>query len=101
VRVRSLIVQFRKWPSGVASMMNEIHVRVDAIGSYQSGDHHGEEHVWFEACERAASGGSDDPWRISIGQQGYGNGFRVTFPKLTGVALREVIALCDVRSERV
>lgn len=101
VRVRGLVVQFRKWPSGVAGALNQIQVRVDPHGAYGSGPHTGTTMTWDEPCERASTGGSDDSWRVGIGDQGFGNGFQVHFTKLVGVALREVIVLVDVRTDRV
>jgi hypothetical protein len=100
VRVRSIIVQFRKWASGVAEASNEIDLRIDAAGRYSGGDLTGRRHEWIEPCERASRDGEDDSWRVNVGEQGYGNGFRLSFTKLVGVALREVIVLCDVRTER-
>jgi hypothetical protein len=100
VRVRSVIVQFRKWASGVPSSTNEIRLQIDALGTYQSGDRFGIIKDWIEPCERASSSGTDDSWRVNVGDQGHGNGFRISFPKLVGVALREVIAICDVRTDR-
>jgi len=100
VRVRSVIVQFRKWASGVAGARNEIEVRIDAHGAYGRGEAQGEVAHWDEPCERSSTDGTDDSWRINVGLQGYGNGFQLHFPKLVGVALREAIILCDVRTER-
>jgi hypothetical protein len=100
VRVRTVIVQFRKWASGLDNTMNQIRLQVDALGTYQSGERTGTEHIWTEGCERASTDGTDDSWRLNVGDQGYGNGFRISFPALSGVALREVIVLCDVRTDR-
>lgn len=100
VRVRSMIVQFRKWASGVADSRNQITMRIDSLGPYQGGVNRGDPHVWLEPSDRASADGSDESWRINVGSQGYGNGFRVSFPTLVGVALREVIVLCDVRTDR-
>jgi hypothetical protein len=100
VKVRSIIVQFRKWPSGVAETSNEMTLRLDAAGRYGGGDTQGRRHEWIEPCERSPLGGADDSWRVNVGEQGYGNGFRLSFPKIVGVAIREVVVLCDVRTER-
>lgn len=101
VRVRSVIVQFRKWASGVAGARNEIQIRLDAHGAYGRGPTVGEVAHWDEPCERSSTDGSDDSWRVNVGSQGYGNGFQLYFTKLVGVALREVIVLCDARTERL
>lgn len=100
VQVRGIIVQFRKWASGVAGALNEVQVRLDAHGAWGRGPTTGETHHWYEPCERSSTSGTDESWRINVGQQGWGNGFRLHFPKLVGVALREVIVLCNVRTER-
>jgi len=100
VRVRSVIVQFRKWASGLSNSTNEIRARVDALGIYQSGDESGAVHDWIEPSSRSSSDGTDDSWRFNVGNQGYGNGFRISFPHLIGVALREVVVVADVRTDR-
>ena len=100
VRVRSVIVQFRKWASGIANSANIIRCQVDALGVYQGGDEAGTTHDWIEPCERSSTDGTDDSWRMNVGIQGYGNGFRISFPRLVGVALREVIVIADVRTDR-
>jgi hypothetical protein len=100
VRVRSVIVQFRKWASGVAATTNEMRLRVDAVGRYGGGVTTGETHTWIEPCERSSSSGTDDSWRVNVGDQGFGNGFQLNLPKLAGVAIREIVVLLDVRTER-
>jgi hypothetical protein len=100
VRVRSVIVQFRKWASGIDNTTNEIRCQVDALGSYQGGDITGTSHDWIEPCERSSTAGTDESWRFNVGGQGYGNGFRISFPHLIGIALREVIVIADVRTDR-
>ena len=114
VRVRSIIVQFRKWNMGGPDFMCELQVRVNAHGRYGAGQKMGDLHRWFEPSERnqpigddpfgigrVFDSGADDSWRINIGEQGFGNGFQIQFPLMVGLAIREVIALCDVRTERV
>ena len=100
VRLRSLIVQFRKWASGVPTANNEILVRVNALGRYGGGLELGTSSQWIEPCDRSSTDGTDDSWRVNFGEQGYGNGFQIEFQRLVGVALREVVALCDVKTER-
>jgi len=100
VRVRTLIIQFRKWASGIPTAKNEMWVRVNALGRYGGGLELGNSQPWVEPCERASTDGTDDSWRVNIGEQGYGNGFQIDFQRIAGVALREVVALCDVRTER-
>lgn len=100
VRVRSVIVQFRKWTSGVADTLNRITMNVTVNGQYEAGSSTGDTVEWYEPSERATDDGTNDSWRVNIGEQGWGNGLTITFPKLQGVAIREVIALCDVRNTK-
>jgi len=100
VQVRAVIVQFRKWNCGMSSERNQIELRVDAHGAYGRGVTNGTVAFWDEPCTRASSSGADDSWRIGVGDQGWGNGFQLHFTKLQGVALREVIVVCNVRTER-
>jgi hypothetical protein len=99
VTVRSLIINFAKWNLGVPYAMNQITVRVDALGRYGGGAEQGNTQQWIEPTGRASSSGTDDSWRVNIGEQGAGNGFLVTLT-LTGVAIREVVALCNLRGDR-
>jgi hypothetical protein len=114
VRVRSLIIQFRKWNMGGPDFMCEMQCRVNVLGRYGGGQKAGDLHRWFEPSERnppigddpfgigrVFDAGSDDSWRINVGEQGFGNGFQIQVPVMVGVAIREVVALVDVRTERV
>jgi hypothetical protein len=114
VRVRSVIIQFRKWNMGGPDFMCEIQLRVNSLGRYSGGRVDGELHRWFEPSERnqpigddpfglgrVFDAGADDSWRVNVGGQGFGNGFQIEIPRMVGVAIREVVALCDVRTERV
>jgi len=100
VSVRSVIVQFRKWASGVADTVNQLRCRVDSLGRYSGGVTEGITHEWVEPCSRSSSDGTDDSWRINVGDQGWGNGFQVHLPLVSGVAIREVVVLVSVRTER-
>lgn len=100
-RVRSVIVQFVRWPSGVEGDLNEIQMRVNALGRYGGGALSGDIHRWNQAAELSDVAGTDDSWRTNFGEQGYGNGFEIEILRMVGVAVREVVVLCDVRTERV
>jgi hypothetical protein len=100
VRVRSVIVQFRKWGSGITGMQNRLQATVTAAGAYERGDEPGRNLNWVEDQSRASVDGTDDSVRMNFGDQGWGNGFRVSFPMLRGVAIREVIVLCDAGKTR-
>jgi hypothetical protein len=100
VRVRSVIVQFRKWASGVADTYNRMRLRVDALGEYGGGTVASDTEEWREAASRASADGTDDSWRVNVGDQGWGNGFQVHLPLLAGVAIREVVAVVEVKGTR-
>lgn len=101
VWLTGLIVQFRKWPSGVAGSLNRMVVRVEAHGGYESGTAVGGDVEWSEPSERAPAGGADDSYRLNLGAQGWGNGFQIKFPVLAGVAIREVIAVVEVGTTKL
>ena len=101
VRVRNVIVQFRKWASGVAASSNRLEVKVVPLGRYEGGSTDTEPQVWQEPSANSSADGTDDSWRVGVGAEGWGNGFQVVFPRLRGVALRDVIVLCEVRTQRV
>jgi hypothetical protein len=114
VRVRSVIIQFRKWNMGGPDFTCEIQLRVNVLGRYGGGRNDGELHRWFEPSERnpeigddpfglgrVTDDGVDDSWRVNVGSQGFGNGFQIELPRLVGVGIREIVALCDVKTERV
>ena len=100
VLVRSLIIQFRKWASGVANTYNQLRVAVDALGVYGGGNITTTPEAWVEASSAASADGDADSVRINLGDQGFANGFQIRFPALRGVAIQEVIALADVRTTR-
>jgi len=101
-RVRSVIVQFVKWNQGVVGGVNQISARVDSIGPYDRGITPGIEATWSEPMSGAANtdAGTEDSWRFNVGEQGFGNGFQLVFTALYGVAIREVVVLVDLRTER-
>jgi hypothetical protein len=100
VTVRSVVIQFKKWASGSAGTFNRIRMQVIALGPYGRGREAGDEKVWTEPCEQSAKTGTDDSWRVNIGEQGPANGFLIRFPQITGIALREVMVGVTVRGDR-
>lgn len=98
--VRSVTVQFRKWPSGVANTINQLRVAVDALGPYGGGIETTEPEAWAEASDAAAAAGEPDSWRVNFGDQGWANGFQIRFPAIRGVAIQEVIAHVEIRKAR-
>lgn len=99
VRVKTVIVQFRKWASGVTNTLNRFSMRVESHGGYESGTQSGDLVEWYEPSERATTDGVDDSWRVNV-NTGWGNGFQVKFPEVAGCAVREVIVLVDVRTTK-
>jgi hypothetical protein len=99
VSVRSVVIQFRKWNSGVAGAMNRLTCQVDALGRYAGGLSTGEIHAWEEPAARSSSSGTDDSWRVGVGEQGAGNGFQVTLT-MQGVAVSDIIINCTLRGDR-
>lgn len=100
VRVRNVTVQFRKWASGVTNSLNRIDLAVTVHGQYEGGASTGDAVQWYEPSERASATGTDDSWRANFGEQGYGNGFTITMPRIQGVAIREVIVELDIGKSR-
>ncbi len=102
VRVRGLIIQFRKWNSGqTGSAMNRLSAAVNSLGPYGGGQEAGAPQDWIEPVGRASTDGTDDSVRFAFGEQGFGNGFQVNVSRMQGVAIREIVAVCDVRSDRI
>ena len=100
MRVTNLIIQFRKWPSGVAGSRNELQVKVVPLGLYDGGTIDAEVKLWSEPSDRADANGTDDSFRIDPGDMPTCQGFQIQFPMLRGVAIREVIAVVEVRQNR-
>lgn len=102
VRVRSVEVQFRKWQylASSPSVTSLLQCRVDALGEWDGGRVTGAVQQWMEANSLASATGTDDSVRFNFGDQGWGNGFQIALPVVRGIAIREVIALVDVRTPR-
>jgi hypothetical protein len=100
VRVRNVEVHFRKWDQGIVGGTNKITARVDSRSAYDRGTTPGIEATWEEPMSGASPSGTEDSWRFNVGEQGFGNGFQVVFTGLYGVALREVVVVVDVRTDR-
>lgn len=100
MRVTNVVVQFRKWPNGVADSWNEMRCLVKPFGIYEGGTQNTEVKVWTESADRADAAGTDDSIRFSFGENPLSTGFQVRFPVLRGVAIRSVIAEVEVRTAR-
>lgn len=100
VRVRWVQVQFRKWASGIAESMNRLTLRVESLGPYGAGSEMSDPVFWIEPCERSPVAGANDSWRVNLGEQGWGNGFRLHFDRVAGCAIREIVVGLNLRTER-
>jgi hypothetical protein len=100
LRVKNVIVQFRKWPSGVAGSRNELQCRVVPLGAYGGGSVNSEITLWTEPSDRADVIGTDDSHVFSVGEGVHAAGFQVQFTVVRGVALREVLVEVEARSQR-
>jgi hypothetical protein len=102
VRVRTVIVQFRRWSLAARNTRNRFGVRVVALGGYEEGQRVPDTQWWTEDtnAEPAGTAGTDDSLRINVGDQGYGNGFRIDVLGVIGVAFRELTVLTDIATSR-
>lgn len=100
MRTTAVVVQFRKWPNGVADARNELRCRVNPLGIHEGGTINTEVKIWSESSDRADADGTDDQVRFSFADNPMATGFQVTFPMLRGVAIRSVIAEVEVRTSR-
>jgi hypothetical protein len=100
MRVTAIVVQFRKWPSGLPDTNNELRCQVEPFGLYEGGTISTEVKLWRESSDRAEPGGTDDSVRFSFGENAMGVGFQVRFPVIRGVAIRNVVAEVEVRTSR-
>lgn len=100
MRTTAVIVQFRKWPTGIAGTRNELRCQVKPLGLYEAGTINTETKIWTESSDRSDPNGTDDQIRFSFADNPMSVGFQVTFPILRGVAIRSVIAEVEVRTSR-
>jgi hypothetical protein len=101
VMVRNVQVLFRKWPSGVAGTLNELHVRVRPLARWHAGTLNTESQLWTEPSERAALDGSDDSISFNFGAEGTALGFQIEIPIMKGIAIREINVACEVTTRRM
>jgi hypothetical protein len=99
MKVSNIIVQFRKWASGIANTRNQMQVRVAPLGTYDGGTINTEVRLWSEDCDRADREGTDDS-AVFTGEDIWGRGLQIQFPVLRGVAIRSVTIEVEVRKER-
>ena len=99
--VRSVIVQFRHWPSEGDEDLNELQCQIKPMGKFEGGSMDSKPQVWTQPADRAPSGGTDETWRLGFGSIGWANGFQISFPRMRGVAIRSVEAHVEVRTARL
>jgi len=101
VLARNAVIQLRHWPSEVPDDINELHCAILPMGRFEGGSLAVQPQVWVQPSDRAHQDGSDEMWRIGVGDIGWANGFQVTFPRMRGVAIRSIEVHCEVRTPRL
>lgn len=100
IRVRSVIVNARKWQTG-ASPDNNLTVTVTALDRFgPSAARASASQSWTEAGASASTGGDNFRQVLNFGDQGSGGGFQLAFSALKGVAIRDVAVVLDVAETR-
>lgn len=89
-RVRQVVVDFRKWDLGVV-VNNTIECEVDTYSRHEwAGPKTAVGNAWLEASA-GTTAGARDRRLFNVGDSGYGSGFQVRFPQLTGVGIEQVV----------
>lgn len=101
VRVRSVIVDFRKWNTG-GNQNNHFDLSVDMLRRYNNTSPTASNTVSFdESPASASSTGTLDRRIFGFGEQGVGNGFQLNFTNCKGIAIQRVEVVLDVEPVRV
>lgn len=96
-RVRDVIVQYRAWNVG-EGVLNKMRLTVTSIAPYGDVANDSDTVVWLEQATMSPTDGEDQTMRASVGDQGWGAGFRVKVDMMRGVAIREITVLVDVEA---
>lgn len=88
-RVRQVIVDFKKFDLGLgAGVDNELSIVVDAYGRNEfEGPVGSAQQSMLQPTNQATAAGVRDRMVANVGDQGYGGGFQIRFPQLTGVGI--------------
>jgi hypothetical protein len=101
VRVRAVIVDFRKWQNG-ASNNNHFDLRVDMLRRYNNTSPVASNTVSFDESPLSSSTtGTLDRRVFGFGEQGMGNGFQLVFSDVRGMAIQRVEVVIDTEPVRV
>lgn len=100
-RVRSVIVDFRKWNTGAANN-NHFDLRVDLLRRYNNTSPVASNTVAFDESPASSSGsGTLDRRVFGFGEQGPGNGFQLVFSDCRGLAIQRIEVVIDIEPVRV
>lgn len=101
VRVRAVVVDFRKWNTG-ASNNNHFDLRVDMLRRYNNTSPVASNTVSFdESPASSSSSGTIDRRIFGFGEQGIGNGFQVVMSDCRGIAIQRIEVVIDSEPVRV
>lgn len=105
VVVRSVLVGFKKWNTGSAQT-NHIDCTVTALRQFRkAGDVHGGQSAavrsWDETPSTTTMDGQYQEYNFDVGDQITGNGLRVRFDNLRGVAIQKIQVIIDIEPTRV
>jgi hypothetical protein len=97
MRVRQIIVDFKKWSTGVTNNSFTVKVRHLGRGNAVSGtnDSYAEETAgtWTEAASYTDTTGQKDRQVFNVGSYGYTGGFQVGITDIIGCAIHNVTAV--------
>ena len=101
IRVRSVIVDFRKWDTGSATT-NHFDLKVDMLRRYDNTSPTSSNTVSFDqAAASASTSGVIDRRVFGFGEQGVGNGFQLVFTNVRGIAIQRIEVVLDIDQVRV
>lgn len=98
--VRQVIVEFTKWNTG-GNANNHYDLSVDTMGTYQAGTVASNTVSFDESPASSSSTGTQARRVYGFGEQGMGNGFRLNFTNIKGIAFDKIEVILDVRPARV
>lgn len=100
VRVRDVIVDFRKWKTG-GSLTNHFDLTVSALRTYDAGTVDSQTLEWDEPDTYGGATGTLERKTFSFGDQGVGNGFQISFENMRGIAIQRYFVVLETFPVRV
>jgi hypothetical protein len=102
VKVRSAIVHLRAWGIGdeTTKLDPAFGLRIDRLGPYDDSSAEGTPIYWRLPYGEAPAAGGDYTARLNFGD-GFAGGFQITVVNMVGVAIRDIIAFCEFRGQRL